>query len=72
MAAGKSIIGAVSGSCANFIEDNVLGYACPSRDSNSLAELIRCLEAKELPRIGIKSKEVYFSNILKVNLSIIL
>ena len=60
MAAGKHIIGAVNGSCTSFIENNKVVYACPPGDSNSLAELIMGLEVKELPRTGIKSKEVYF------------
>ena len=40
MAAGKPIIGAVNGSCANFIKNNSIGYACPSGDSKALTNLI--------------------------------
>jgi len=59
MAAGKPIIGAVNGSCANFIKDNELGYACASGDADALANIIKRLDAEELHKIGKNSKEVY-------------
>ena len=59
MAAGKPIIGAVNGSCANFIKDNELGYACASGDADALANIIKRLDAEELHKIGKNTKEVY-------------
>lgn len=59
MAAGKPIIGAINGSCANFINNNNVGYTCPSGDSVALANLIKNLDLKELQVIGEHSKDVY-------------
>ncbi|MDY5669177.1 MAG: glycosyltransferase family 4 protein [Bacilli bacterium] len=59
MAAGKPIIGAINGSCANFINNNNVGYICPSGDSVTLANLIKNLDLKELQVIGEHSKDVY-------------
>ena len=59
MAAGKPIIGAINGSCANFINNNNVGYTCPSGDSAALANLIKNLDLKELQAIGEHSKDVY-------------
>ncbi len=59
MAAGKPIIGAINGSCNNFIVNNQIGYAVSSGDYQSLADLIIKLNETELKQIGNKSKEVY-------------
>lgn len=59
MAAGKPIIGAINGSCANFINNNNVGYTCSSGDSVALANLIKNLDLKELQVIGEHSKDVY-------------
>ncbi len=64
--AGKSIIGAINGSCANFIINNKIGYACASNDAHALANIINNLDLKELHTIGEHSKDVYFRNITKV------
>lgn len=44
MAVGKSIIGAINGSCSNFIINNEIGFVCASGDSESLATKIKNLE----------------------------
>lgn len=67
MAAGKLIVGAVNGSCANFIKNNEVGFSCKSGDSVALANLINTLDIEELKRIGKKSKEVYFAKYSKAN-----
>lgn len=46
MAVGKPIIGAINGSCANFIKNNNIGYICNSEDSNALANIIKALNTK--------------------------
>ena len=60
MAVGKPIIGAINGSCASFIKNNDVGFACTSGDSEALANLIKGLDLKELQMIGERSKDVYF------------
>ena len=65
MAVGKPIIGAINGSCANFIKNNNVGFVCPSGDSESLANLIKNLNPKELQLIGEHSKNVYFNKYSK-------
>ena len=65
MAVGKPVIGAINGSCADFIKNNDIGYACPSSDSESLANLIRNLDLKDLQKIGEQSKDVYFKKYSK-------
>ena len=65
MAVGKPVIGAINGSCANFIKNNDIGYACPSEDSGALANLITNLDLKELQKIGEHSKDVYFKKYSK-------
>ena len=65
MATGKPIIGAINGSCADFIKNNDIGYACPSGDSKALANLIKGLDLKELQMIGERSKDVYFKKYSK-------
>ena len=65
MAVGKPAIGAINGSCANFIKNNDIGYACPSEDSAALANLIKNLNLKELQKIGEYSKDVYFKKYSK-------
>ena len=65
MAVGKPVIGAINGSCADFIKNNDIGYVCPSGDSEALANLIRNLVLKELQTIGKRSKNVYFKKYSK-------
>ena len=65
MAVGKPVIGAINGSCADFIKNNDIGYACPSGDSEALANLIKGLDLKELQMIGERSKDVYFKKYSK-------
>lgn len=60
MAVGKPVIGAINGSCSNFIINNDVGYSCPSGDFNTLAEMIKTMTIEELQQIGQRSKEVYF------------
>lgn len=60
MAAGKPIIGAINGSCANFIINNDIGYTCKSNDSMALCELLVKQNIKELKRLGDRAREVYF------------
>ena len=57
--------GAINGSCANFIRNNDVGFACPSGDSEALANLIKDLDLKELKMIGERSKDVYFKKYSK-------
>lgn len=65
MAVGKPVIGAINGSCADFIKNNDIGYACPSGDSEALANLIKGLDLKGLQMIGERSKDVYFKKYSK-------
>ena len=65
MAAGKPIIGAVNGSCANFIKNNAIGYVCNPEDAAALANLIKNLNLKELRRLGEHSMKVYFNKYSK-------
>lgn len=65
MAVGKPVIGAINGSCSNFIANNNIGYAVKSGDSQALADLIRGLSVEDLKQIGIQSREVYFKKYSK-------
>lgn len=65
MASGKAIIGAINGSCANFIVNNGIGHVCKSGDSETLAKLIKGLDLNKLKEIGEHSKEVYFKKYSK-------
>lgn len=65
MAVGKPIIGAINGSCANFIKNNAIGYSVKSGDYKSLANLIKELDINTLKEIGVHSKEVYFNKYSK-------
>lgn len=65
MAAGKPVIGAINGSCANFIVNNGIGNVCKSGDSETLAKLIKGLDLNKLKEIGEHSKEVYFKKYSK-------
>ena len=67
MAAGKPVIGAVNGSCASFIKNNKVGYACNACDSKSLANLLNTLDISKLNEIGKYAREVYFIKYLKNN-----
>ena len=66
MAAGKPIIGAISGSTNNFIRNNKIGFACDAEDYEELANLILNLNFEELAIIGEHSKEVYFNKYSKL------
>ena len=59
MAAGKPVIGAVNGSCANFIMNNEIGFVCNSGDYEKLAEIVSSLDEKELVKIGKQSRNIY-------------
>ena len=65
MAVGKPIIGTINGSCANFIKNNEVGFACESGNSEVLANLIKSLDLKELQSIGKHSRDVYFKKYSK-------
>ena len=60
MAVGKPIIGAINGSCANFIKENTLGYACDSGDYKELANIISSLKKEDLLNKGSNSRTIYF------------
>ena len=57
---GKPVIGAINGSCSNFIINNQIGYTCKAQDHEALAKLILELDEQDLKRIGKNSREVYF------------
>ncbi|MDY4849370.1 MAG: glycosyltransferase, partial [Bacilli bacterium] len=61
MAVGKPVIGAINGSCANFIKNNDVGWSCPSGDNKALANLMNNLTINNLQLVGKRSREVYFS-----------
>lgn len=61
MAVGKPIIGAINGSCSNFIRNNDIGYCCSSNDSESLAKLIKSLRIETLVEKGKHAKKIYLS-----------
>ena len=65
MAAGKPIIGAINGSCSNFIFDNKIGYCCPSENSEALAKLILNLSLKRLIETGKCARQVYLNKYKK-------
>ena len=65
MAVGKPIIGAINGSCANFIINNSVGFVCEADNPESLANLIKSLDIKSLQEIGKHSKEVYYKKYRK-------
>ena len=60
MAAGKPIIGAISGSCNSFIKENGVGFVCDAEDYEGLAKILLNLKEEELIKFGKKSKTVYF------------
>ena len=60
MAAGKTIIGVINGSCRNFILENEIGYCVSSGDYKELVKLIKNLDLSELKKIGKHAKEIYF------------
>ena len=65
MAAGKPIIGVISGSGYNFILNNKIGFACEAEDYEGLAKIILDLNEKDLIKIGKHAKEVYFEKYSK-------
>ena len=52
-------------SCANFIINNEIGYACNAEDYQGLADMILKLKETDLRVIGIKSKEAYLNKYSK-------
>ena len=65
MAVGKPIIGAINGSCANFIIDNGIGFTCSSEDSEVFASVISSLPNAHLANIGKRAKEIYLNKYSK-------
>lgn len=65
MAVGKPIIGAINGSCANFIKNNNIGYVCNSANAEGLSLIIKVLNIKDLSIIGKNSRNVYFNKYSK-------
>ena len=65
MAVGKPVIGAINGACANFINNNGIGYVSPSEDPASLTEIIRRLDVDDLRAKGANAKEVYVAKYSK-------
>jgi len=65
MAAGKPIIGSISGSTYNLIKENGIGYVCEAEQPEELAKIILGLEYDDLVKIGKHSREVYFKNFSK-------
>ena len=65
MAVGKPIIGAINGSCYNFIKNNEIGYSCSSGNNQSLADLISGLDINELIKVGMHARDVYFAKYCK-------
>ena len=66
MAVWKPIIGAINGSCTNFIRNNEVGYCVPSCNFELLASIIRNIDEKELRKIGNNSKNVYIVKFSKM------
>lgn len=56
----------VNGSCASFIVNNEVGYACPSNDEQAFVNIIKGLDIKDLQSIGKHAKEVYFKKYKKM------
>lgn len=67
MAAGKPIIGAVSGSCNSFIKNNQIGYACEAEDYEGLARLLLEINETELQEAGTRARAVYYRKYSKQN-----
>ena len=67
MAVGKPIIGAINGSCSDFINENKIGFTCPAENFEALANLIKGLDLKTLRAIGKHAKDVYFKSYSKTN-----
>jgi len=61
MATGKPIIGAVNGSCANFVVNNNVGLVCNSTDYNALSNIIKNAKIDELRNLGNSAKNVYYN-----------
>ena len=59
MAVGKPIIGAINGSCSNFIINNMVGYSVGSEDYEALAKTISCLNNEALIVLGNSNKKTY-------------
>ena len=58
-------MGAINGSCSNFIKNNGVGFTCPANDSDALAKLIRELDIEQLCSLGKHSKDVYLNKYSK-------
>lgn len=61
MAVGKPIIGAINGSCANFITENGLGFVCPSENFEELATIIKTMSQEQMVNAKNKVKKIYFN-----------
>lgn len=59
MVAGKVVIGRANGSCANFIINNRIGYACNADDYKALVNTLKESDFEELSIIVKRSKAVY-------------
>lgn len=59
MAAGKPIIGAVNGACANFIKENNIGLVCNAGDCESLACLIKHFDSEKMTSIKNRCRSTY-------------
>lgn len=59
IAAGKPVIGAITGSGANFIRNKKIGFSCDSGDYKYLATLISNLSFKQLDQFSKTAKKVY-------------
>ena len=68
MAVGNSIIGAINGSCSNFIINNEIGFVRASGDSESLATKIKNLGLANYNRLAHILKIFIATNILKAYL----
>ena len=61
MAAGKAIVGAISGACANYILDNQIGLVCQSENDIELYNAIKKLDGLDLKKMGQNAKRIYSS-----------
>lgn len=59
IASGKPVIGAVNGSCANFIKNKGIGLTCNSGDYKELAKIINNISKKEIEVFSNKAFNIY-------------
>lgn len=65
MAAGRPILGAISGSGNKFIKNNQIGFAVESEDYIGFANLVKDLPKKNLFKIGKHARECYLKHYSK-------